>query len=303
MRQKQGNQAGPQALPLWGPDEESACAPLVALALTEDLGQAGDLTSKLLLDPAATGRAAFVARTAGVVAGSPAVQAVYRSVDPDLRVSFSVEDGAIVEWGTVIGSVQGRMQGILSGERTALNFLQHLSGIATHTRRFVDAIAGLPCAILDTRKTTPGWRRLEKYAIRCGGGQNHRLGLFDAILIKDNHLAALGGLANPVGHAVKTARAGAASGVTIEVEVANLNQLDQALAAQPDRILLDNMDLATLRAAVVRRNAHTPHIPLEASGGVNLTTVRAIAETGVYFISIGALTHSAPALDIALDYQ
>jgi nicotinate-nucleotide pyrophosphorylase (carboxylating) len=167
----------------------------------------------------------------------------------------------------------------------------------------VDAIAGLPCTILDTRKTTPGWRRLEKYAVRCGGGRNHRLGLFDGIMFKDNHLAALGAMADPIAHAVRLARAGSFAELPIEVEVETLEQLDQALAARPDVILLDNMDLSTLREAVRRRNAIAREVRLEASGGVTLAAVRTIAETGVDCISVGALTHSAPALDIALDHQ
>jgi nicotinate-nucleotide pyrophosphorylase (carboxylating) len=303
MPQKQGNQARTPPSPEWGAVEESACAPLVALALAEDLGERGDLTSELLLEPAAVGRAAFVVRTRGVLAGTPAVLAVYRKIDPELRVLFVAGDGTAVEAGTIAGTVEGRIRGILAGERTALNFLQHLSGIATQTQRFVNAIAGLPCVIMDTRKTLPGWRTLEKYAVRCGGGQNHRMGLYDAILIKDNHLAALSGLPDPVSHAVRTARTRTGTAVMVEVEVADLDQLDRALAAGPDRILLDNMNLESLREAVRRRDAHGSRIPLEASGGVNLTTIRAIAETGVDFISIGALTHSAPALDIALDYQ
>jgi nicotinate-nucleotide pyrophosphorylase (carboxylating) len=197
------------------------------------------------------------------------------------------------------------MRSILTGERTALNFLQRLSGVATMTRRFVKAVAGLPCQILDTRKTTPGWRRLEKYAVRCGGGCNHRFGLFDGIMVKDNHLAALAQVPDPIDYAVRMARKANVGGATVEVEVEveSLQQLDQALAARPDVILLDNIELPALREAVRRRNAVAPEIRLEASGGVNLTTIRAIAETGVDRISVGALTHSAPALDIALDYQ
>jgi nicotinate-nucleotide pyrophosphorylase (carboxylating) len=303
MNQKQGNQAPPVMLPGWGLPEESACARLIALGLAEDLGEVGDLTSRLLFGSAVTGTARFVARSAGVVAGLPAVVAVFRAVEPELQCQFTIEDGASVAAGTVLGSIGGRLVGVLAGERTALNFLQHLSGVATLTRRFVDAVVGLPCAVLDTRKTLPGWRRLEKYAVRCGGGQNHRMGLFDAVLIKDNHLAALGEHVDPVGHAVRTARSGTERSLTIEVEVANLQQLERALQAEPDRILLDNMDLPMLREAVRLRDRHQPRIPLEASGGVNLATVRPIAETGVDFISVGALTHSAPALDIALDYE
>jgi nicotinate-nucleotide pyrophosphorylase (carboxylating) len=211
-----------------------------------------------------------------------------------------VHDGVTLTPGPRIATVEGPMASILVGERTALNFLQHLSGIATQTRRYVDAIAGLPCRILDTRKTTPGWRLLEKYAVRCGGGHNHRLGLYDGILIKDNHLAALGGELSRVPALLAAQRAG--DSIPVEIEVETLNQLDEALAYGPDIILLDNMTLDQLREAVGRRNGVAPNVLLEASGGVNLTTVRAIAETGVDRISVGALTHSAPALDIALDY-
>jgi nicotinate-nucleotide pyrophosphorylase (carboxylating) len=202
------------------------------------------------------------------------------------------------------------MRGLLSGERIALNFLQHLSGVATQTRRYVDAVAGLPVQILDTRKTLPGWRLLEKYAVRQGGGHNHRMGLYDGVLVKDNHLAALRA-ADPITAAVEAARRSVGKAVPLEIEVDNLEQFDVALDFRPDIILLDNMSLADMREAVRRRAAETADekstggsevVLLEASGGVTLATVRAIAETGVDRISVGALTHSAPALDIALDY-
>ncbi len=195
------------------------------------------------------------------------------------------------------------MRKILAFERTALNFLQHLSGVATLTARFVDAVAGTKATILDTRKTLPGWRLLEKYAVRCGGGRNHRIGLYDAILIKDNHLAHFVHRGDPIAAAVSAARSQASPGTTVEVEVDSLDQLDKALRCRPDIILVDNFDLDRLREAVRRRDAVPPRIPLEASGGINLETVRAIAETGVDRISVGALTHSAPALDIGLDFN
>jgi nicotinate-nucleotide pyrophosphorylase (carboxylating) len=205
------------------------------------------------------------------------------------------------------------MRALLTAERTALNFLQHLSGVATQTRRFVDVVGPLPCRLLDTRKTLPGWRLLEKYAVRCGGGHNHRVGLFDGILIKDNHLASLGRGPAAVTQAIQAAKellekqglAGAAGTdrPELEVEVDDLDQLDAALAAGPDVVLLDNMSLDDLREAVRRRNAVAPGVQLEASGGVNLATIRGIAGTGVDRVSVGALTHSAPALDIALDYE
>ncbi|HEV3083191.1 MAG TPA: carboxylating nicotinate-nucleotide diphosphorylase, partial [Gemmataceae bacterium] len=203
----------------------------------------------------------------------------------------------------------GLMEFILTSERTALNFLQHLSGIATLTRRYVDAVAGLPCQILDTRKTIPGWRLLEKYAVHCGGGRNHRIGLYDGILVKDNHLAALNRAGFGIYDAVEMAQKLVGGSVPIEMEVDNLEQFDHALACRAEIILLDNMSLEDLREAVRRRDLeksrmdpHTREVLLEASGGVTLETVRAIAETGVDRISVGALTHSAAALDIALDY-
>jgi nicotinate-nucleotide pyrophosphorylase (carboxylating) len=194
------------------------------------------------------------------------------------------------------------MRSVLSGERTALNFLQHLSGIATQTHRYVDAVAGLKCQVLDTRKTLPGWRLLEKYAVRCGGGHNHRVGLFDGVLIKDNHLRALGLGKKEIRTAVEAARRLHGPAVPVEIEVDNLAELDEALRCGPDIVLLDNMPPEPMREAVRRRDAVAPRVRLEASGGVTLATVRAIAETGVDRVSVGALTHSAPALDIALDY-
>jgi nicotinate-nucleotide pyrophosphorylase (carboxylating) len=201
---------------------------------------------------------------------------------------------------TPIATISGPMNLLLAGERTALNFVQHLSGIATLTRRFVDAVAGLPVQIVDTRKTHPGWRLLAKYAVRQGGGHNHRVGLFDMILVKDNHWAALGSSRDFVTTVTRLRQQH--PNVPVEIEVENLAQLDEVLIAKPDFILLDNMPLDTMREAVRRRNAAAPKVLLEASGGVNLQTVRGIAETGVDRISVGALTHSAPALDIALDY-
>jgi len=288
---------------LWGEPETRNLRQLLVLAFEEDLGPAGDLTSNLLLPPSLSGSAVFVARSQGVISGLPALPLVFEHLGPDLQIEFAAHDGDAVEPGTRLALVHGRMQPILTGERLALNILQRLSGIATQTRRFVDAAAGLPCRILDTRKTTPGWRRLEKYAVRCGGGHNHRMGLFDGILIKDNHLAALRDQPNAIALAVEHARAGAPPGTPIEIEVDTIEQLEQALAVKPDVVLLDNMNVELPREAVRRRNRQAPGVKLEASGGVTLATVRAIAESGVDFISIGALTHSAPALDIALDFE
>jgi nicotinate-nucleotide pyrophosphorylase (carboxylating) len=291
----------------WADAETRNLRQLLELALAEDLGnqqgdgfgEVGDLTSRLLLPAAAIGSATFVARAPGIVAGLPAIPLVFESFGPDLEIRFAARDGERVTQGSTLAVVQGRMRAILTGERLALNFVQRLSGIATLTDRFVQAVAGLPCRILDTRKTTPGWRRLEKYAVRCGGGQNHRFGLFDGILIKDNHLAALE-RPDAIRHAIAIARDKGPATVPIEVEVESLDQLDGALAAQPDVIMLDNMDLEALRESVRLRNQLAPAVKLEASGGVTLETVRAIAETGVDFISVGALTHSAPILDVAL---
>ena len=277
-------------------DEAVACRRLVDLALAEDLGAFGDRTSRALIPPEQLGRAAFVARTGGVVAGLPAAAMVCAK----LNFTAMLDDGTTVERSTVIATVAGSLREILAAERTALNFLQRLSGIATLTRRYVEAAAGFPAKILDTRKTTPGWRLLEKYAVRMGGGINHRLGLHDGILIKDNHLAGLGG---DVQLAVTMARSAPGNDhLPVEVEVDTLEQLEEALAAKADIVLLDNMPPEMMRIAVQRRDAIALETKLEASGGVSLATVRAIAATGVDRISIGALTHSAPALDIGLDY-
>jgi len=280
--------------------ETIATRRLIELALAEDLGPTGDRTSLATIPAGSTATAALVARSPGVLAGLPAAAMVCHAVDPTLTYTIAIDDGALLERGTAIATVSGSLRAILAAERTALNFLQHLSGIATLTRKFVDAATGYRAKILDTRKTTPGWRLLEKYAVRMGGGVNHRAGLYDAILIKDNHLA---GLHGDVRKAVETARAypGNAA-LPVEVEVETLEQLNDALAVHAEIVLLDNMNLDSLRAAVARRDALAPKVLLEASGGVNLLTVRDIASTGVDRISVGALTHSAPALDIALDY-
>jgi nicotinate-nucleotide pyrophosphorylase (carboxylating) len=306
--------------------ESEACRRLVELAWEEDLGprldsfheMPGDVTSQAIIPAERTGQAVFVARAPGVVAGLPAVQLALSTVNtPLVKLELLAQDGARVQPGDRLAIVSGLIQLILMGERLALNFLQHLSGVATLTRRYLDAVASLPCQILDTRKTTPGWRLLEKYAVRCGGGHNHRMGLYDGILVKDNHLAALGigreafkssALALPSLTAKITDETGRLLGVfrgkdCLEIEVETLDQLDWAMSCFPKIILLDNMPLDQLREAVRLRNEKARHIFLEASGGVTLDTVRAIAETGVDRISVGALTHSAPALDIALDYE
>lgn len=286
---------------MFTPAETAACRTLVDLALAEDRGGRGDRTSLALIPATQPGRAAVVARSPGVVAGLPAAQMVCAAVDPAIVFEPNVSDGSVLERGTVLATISGPLQAILVAERTALNFLQRLSGVASLTRKYVDAVAGSRAKVLDTRKTTPGWRLLEKYAVRMGGGANHRIGLYDGILIKDNHLAGLGG---DVRRAIELARTFPGNaGLPVEVEVDMLEQLETALAANAEIVLLDNMTLDQLRAAVGRRDAVSPSTQLEASGGVNLTTVRDIASTGVDRISVGALTHSAPALDIALDFQ
>ena len=282
--------------------EIASAQTLLRLALAEDLGDCGDRTSLATIPADKRATAAFVARRSGVVAGLPVARMVCAAVDPELRFDADAEDGSTVGSGTVLARVSGSLRSILAAERTALNFLQRLSGIATLTRQYADAVAGLPVRILDTRKTTPGWRLLEKYAVRAGGGTNHRLGLHDAILIKDNHIAGTDG-PFPVRHAVELARAYPGNtGLIVEVEVDSLAQLEEVLPAMPEIVLLDNMTLEQLRECVALRNVLAPGTRLEASGGVTLATLRGIAETGVDRISVGALTHSAPAFDIGLDY-
>lgn len=281
--------------------ELDACRRLIELGLEEDLGAAGDVTSQATIPADLQGRAVVLARSPGVLAGLELVPYIIALAQARVRLEKLVHDGTVIAPGVRLATLEGMVRSLLMVERIALNFLQHLSGIATLTRRHVDAVAGLPCQILDTRKTMPGWRLLEKYAVRCGGGHNHRMGLYDGILIKDNHLAALGGGPDAVRLAIEKARQHAPN-MPIEVEVDNLDQLDVALACRPDIILLDNMKLDLLREAVRRRNAVAGGVLLEASGGVTLETVRPIAETGVDRISVGAITHSAPALDLAMDY-
>jgi nicotinate-nucleotide pyrophosphorylase (carboxylating) len=271
-------------------------ARLVRLALDEDLGLAGDLTSDAAIDAGATARAAFVARAEGVLAGVEFAREAVRVLDPAARFTARLADGAPLARGDVVAEVEGNARALLAAERTALNFLTHLSGIATLTRRYVDAVAGTKARIAATRKTLPGLRAAQKWAVRVGGGDAHRYGLFDAVLLKDNHLAASGS----IGEAIARARRYAGHMARVACEVDRLDQLDQALAAGADVVLLDNMDPPTL-AEAVRRTAG--RAVSEASGGVSLDTVRAIAEAGVDVISVGRLTHSAPSLDLALDWR
>jgi nicotinate-nucleotide pyrophosphorylase (carboxylating) len=283
----------PDASPA-APDPQ-AVALVIATGLREDLGS-GDVTTQGLVPAALVGRADLLLKAPGVVAGVDVAGSVFRTLAPELLFEQVLADGTRVDDAdrpVVLARLEGPMRVILSGERLALNLLGRLCGIATLTRRYVDAVAGTGAVILDTRKTTPGLRALEKYAVRCGGGTNHRLGLYDAILIKDNHLRAAGG----VGPAVAAARV-AQPGMPVEVEAETLDEVAEALRAGADRILLDNMPPPMLRQAV---QLVAGRRPLEASGGVSLATVRAIAETGVDFISVGALTHSAVALDVSLE--
>jgi nicotinate-nucleotide pyrophosphorylase (carboxylating) len=264
-------------------DEAAACERLVRLALEEDLGRggvaSGDLTSQAVIPEGGIGSAVFVVRPSGVIAGLPAAAVVFGIVDPALSMQQIVADGSAVAPKTRLAVVRGPLRSLLAAERTALNFLQRLSGIATLTARYVSLVAGLPCKVLDTRKTTPGWRLLEKYAVRQGGGHNHRMGLYDGILVKDNHLAGLqiADCRLQIAQAVARIRAQQGDAFPLEVEVDTLDQLDAALSAGPDVVLLDNMSPDMLREAVRRRNQVAPGVGLEASGGVNFNSLRAIA--------------------------
>jgi nicotinate-nucleotide pyrophosphorylase (carboxylating) len=271
---------------------------MVRAALREDVG-GDDITTRLTVDPDRRCNAVLLAKSDGVLSGVMPFWMVFDEVgaEVDIDITKAMVDGTSYARGDAITEFTGLARPVLTGERTALNFLQHLSGIATLTHRFVEAVAGLPVRITDTRKTTPLFRRLEKDAVRHGGGHNHRRALYDGILIKDNHILAAGG----VTAAVERARAGAHHLMKIEVEVTTLDECDEALAAAADAILLDNMDPATMREAVKRGAGRG--VTFEASGGVTLETVREIAETGVNVISVGALTHSAPAADVSLEFE
>jgi nicotinate-nucleotide pyrophosphorylase (carboxylating) len=262
---------------------------IVRAALAEDLP---DITSESIFDASERGRARFVAKARGVLAGLPFAEATFRAIDATSLFDTKKNDGDKVEPGDVIAEVETSVIALLSGERTALNLLQRASGIATTTKQYVDAVAGTKAKIYDTRKTAPGLRELDKYAVRCGGGENHRIGLFDMFLIKNNHIDRAGSITNAVERIRRRALP-----QKIMVEVRDMHELDEAIALKPDFILLDNMNTAQLRQAVERTNGA---VPLEASGGITVETLRAIAETGVDRISVGALTHSVKALDISL---
>lgn len=284
--------------------ESAAADALIQLALAEDFGTTGDRTSLALIPSEQRGQAVVVARVAGVLAGNTVAERVCSHIHPTLHYQPLLSDGSALHSRSRIALVTGQFRDILAAERTLLNFLQRLSGIASLTRQYVHAVHGTRAVVLDTRKTTPGWRLLEKYAVRMGGGTNHRIGLYDGILIKDNHIAGLTPPDTALVQAVQRARAYPGNAqLAVEIEVDTLDQLTQVLPTQPEIVLLDNMPPELLREAVQLRNMLSPQTQLEASGGVNLTTIRPIAETGVDRISVGAITHSATALDIGLDYE
>lgn len=278
------------------PLEPSIIDKLIARAFEEDLGLKGDITTKATVDEDQTAIADLTARQDGTVSGVALAQAAFDKVDPKLSFKAVKQDGDLVVAGDVIATVSGAARAILTAERVALNFLGHMSGIATLTRQYVDAVAGHAARIADTRKSTPGLRAVEKYAVRCGGGVNHRSGLFDAVLIKDNHIVAAGGLEA----AIERARSEVGHMTKIEVEVDTLEQLGAALAYPIDAVLLDNMSPVDLKSAVAMAAGR---VVTEASGGVTLATVADIAASGVDMISIGALTHSAPGFDVGLDFR
>ena len=267
---------------------------IIDAALREDMPE-GDITSESMIPADARSEAIFLAKEDGILAGLEIVRRVFEKIDSAVEFTGKFQDGAAFRKSEILACLEGPTVALLKGERTALNFLQRLSGIATVTRGFVDAVAGTKARILDTRKTTPGLRLLEKYAVKAGGGTTHRLSLSDMILIKDNHLHYVGSVAE----AVRRARAAAKPGIRIEVEAADLSQVHDALAAGADMIMLDNMSLDSMREAVL---LSAGRVPLEASGNMSLDSIRAVAETGVDFISVGALTHSSRAVDISLEF-
>jgi nicotinate-nucleotide pyrophosphorylase (carboxylating) len=274
---------------------------LIEAALAEDIGEA-DWTTRWTISEGARGSARIVTRANGVIAGTRLAEEVFRQLDPEVRLEWRRVDGEGVEAGSEVAGLSGRLHAILTAERTALNFLGRLSGVATLTSRYVRAVEGTGCRVVDTRKTTPGWRRLEKEAVAAGGGQNHRSGLYDMVLLKENHLRHAGGVGQALDRVSGRARA---AGLEVEVEVTDLAELKAVLerppSARPDRMLLDNMTVEMLREAVRAVRRVDPPVPLlEASGGVTLESVRSIAETGVDLVSVGALTHSAATLDLSL---
>jgi len=272
---------------------------IIDRALAEDLGK-GDVTTEALIPGDRRGTGFIVAKKEGILAGTGAAKQVFHRVDPELKVEILLEDGARVKPGSKVAKVSGSIASILKAERVALNFLQRLSGIASETNRYVEAVKGLPVRIMDTRKTTPGLRSLEKHAVRAGGGENHRMSLGDGILIKDNHQAALRSQGLNIKEIIAKAKQNAPQRLPVEVEVGTVSEALEAVEAGADIVMLDNMSVGDMRKAV--KSIHG-HALIEASGGITLGNVRAVAETGVDFISIGALTHSATALDISLELE
>jgi nicotinate-nucleotide pyrophosphorylase (carboxylating) len=297
----------------WDAETIEDCRQIVRLAIREDLEREHDWTTIALVSAERIGAADIVAREAGIVAGTPVLALAIEEFGATISLDLAVADGQALAAGTRVATIRGSARDLLTAERTLLNLLGRMMGIATLTRTYVDAVAGTRCRVYDTRKTTPGWRRLEKYAVHSGGGHNHRMGLYDAVLIKDNHLAQFGGPDRSpatAASAVRQAReflaafpndAGTRPQI-IEVEVDSLEQLTAVLAERPDIVLLDNMTTPQLEEAVQIRDRAAPGVELEASGGVNLETIGRIAATGVDRVSVGALTHSAQCLDVALDY-
>jgi nicotinate-nucleotide pyrophosphorylase (carboxylating) len=289
--------------PIFDQDSAQAALTLTRMSLNEDLRDVGDVTCLSTIPADLHATVQIVSRESGVVCGLPLIPVVFRELAGEVKSSVSVQDGEKVHRGTLLASLTGPVRALLTGERTILNLMTHLSGIASRTALFVDAVAGTGARILDTRKTLPGYRALQKYAVRCGGGTNHRMGLYDGVLIKDNHLAARGDSA--CASAVADARRymiATGRNTSIEIEVDTLEQLRDALKEKPEIVLLDNMAPDQLREAVALRDQFAPTTLLEASGGVTLQTVRSIAETGVERISVGGLTHSSPALDLGFDW-
>ncbi len=276
---------------------ENQVKQLIDLALEEDIA-GGDITSRILVPAKLETKAILLAKTDGVLAGIDIACLVFIRVDPEIKIEILLPDGSVLKKGDIIACINGKARSILRAERVVLNFVQKLSGIATKTHQFVSLVQDLPVKILDTRKTTPGFRLLEKYAVKIGGGTNHRLNMSDGVLIKDNHLMMVRKQGMTMGQAVKTAKKEAPAGLRVEVETTNLTEVKEAVAAGADIIMFDNMAPAMMRKAV---KLLPPGIKSEASGGINLKTLRKVAETGVDYISVGALTHSAEALDISLE--
>jgi nicotinate-nucleotide pyrophosphorylase (carboxylating) len=272
---------------------------IIDLALVEDVGK-GDITSELLIPTQLQAKATFIAKDEGVLVGIDIARLVFIRIDPTVTFKVIIKDGSRLKKGDIIATVTGNARSILKAERTALNFLQRLSGIATQTAKYVAPVEDLPVRILDTRKTTPGLRLLEKYAVSMGGGQNHRFNLSDGILIKDNHLMALRNKGMTLKEIVIEAKENAPKGIKVEVEVTNLKEVDEAVSAGADIIMFDNMSSAQMKRAIKKIPAT---IKTEASGGITMESLRKVAETGVTYVSVGALTHSVKALDISLDFQ